>query len=157
MERIARMAVPSLALIASGAPLDDDSRREIRVAEGQVRDHIRAPGLCHPALVRSVAEARRRGVRVLLLGGTSEARALAGRLHTRVPIISSLAGRVPDPALPMGQVRVGGFGGAVKPDRGLIEIYAGEVGQRHGAGGQGQGGHARPPIRRWWMGLKPMR
>jgi len=51
-------------------------------------------------------------MRVLLLGGTAEARALADRLHPNVDIISSLAGRVPDPALPVGPVRVGGFGGA---------------------------------------------
>lgn len=50
-------------------------------------------------------------MRVLLLGGTAEARALAARLHPRVEVISSLAGRVPDPALPVGPVRVGGFGG----------------------------------------------
>jgi precorrin-6A/cobalt-precorrin-6A reductase len=51
-------------------------------------------------------------MRVLLLGGTSEARALAARLHPDVDVISSLAGRVPDPALPVGEVRIGGFGGA---------------------------------------------
>ncbi len=51
-------------------------------------------------------------MRILLLGGTSEARALAARLHPDVEVISSLAGRVPDPALPVGQVRIGGFGGA---------------------------------------------
>ncbi len=50
-------------------------------------------------------------MRVLLLGGTGEARALAARLHPRVDIVSSLAGRVADPALPAGPVRVGGFGG----------------------------------------------
>ena len=50
-------------------------------------------------------------MRVLLLGGTAEARALAVTLHPRVDIISSLAGRVPDPALPVGPVRIGGFGG----------------------------------------------
>lgn len=50
-------------------------------------------------------------MRILLLGGTSEARALAARLHPEVEVISSLAGRVPDPALPVGQVRIGGFGG----------------------------------------------
>jgi precorrin-6A/cobalt-precorrin-6A reductase len=50
-------------------------------------------------------------MRVLLLGGTAEARALAKILHPRVDIISSLAGRVPEPALPAGPVRVGGFGG----------------------------------------------
>jgi precorrin-6A/cobalt-precorrin-6A reductase len=51
---------------------------------------------------------------VLVLGGTSEARALAGEL-TREPgmrVISSLAGRVSNPSLPPGEVRVGGFGGA---------------------------------------------
>jgi precorrin-6A/cobalt-precorrin-6A reductase len=50
-------------------------------------------------------------VRVLLLGGTAEGRALAKILHPQVDIISSLAGRVPDPALPVGPVRIGGFGG----------------------------------------------
>ncbi|OBF61863.1 cobalt-precorrin-6A reductase [Mycobacterium sp. 852002-51971_SCH5477799-a] len=50
-------------------------------------------------------------MRVLLLGGTGEARALAKALHPRIDIISSLAGRVPDPALPVGPVRIGGFGG----------------------------------------------
>ncbi len=51
-------------------------------------------------------------MRILLLGGTSEARALAEQLHPDVEVISSLAGRVPDPALPVGRVRIGGFGGA---------------------------------------------
>ncbi|GAY15191.1 cobalt-precorrin-6A reductase [Mycobacterium sp. shizuoka-1] len=50
-------------------------------------------------------------MRILLLGGTGEARALAARLHPEHDIVSSLAGRVPDPALPAGPVRVGGFGG----------------------------------------------
>jgi precorrin-6A/cobalt-precorrin-6A reductase len=52
-------------------------------------------------------------VRVLLLGGTAEARALAGALTERgVDLISSLAGRVSNPAMPVGATRVGGFGGA---------------------------------------------
>jgi precorrin-6A/cobalt-precorrin-6A reductase len=52
-------------------------------------------------------------VRVLLLGGTAEARALAAALTGRgVELISSLAGRVGNPALPAGATRVGGFGGA---------------------------------------------
>ncbi len=50
-------------------------------------------------------------MRVLLVGGTGEARALAARLHPEIDIVSSLAGRVPDPALPVGPVRIGGFGG----------------------------------------------
>ena len=44
---------------------------------------------------------------VLLLGGTAEARRLAGRTE----VISSLAGRVRSPKLPPGRVRIGGFGG----------------------------------------------
>ena len=50
---------------------------------------------------------------VLILGGTAEARRLAAALHAGgVPVVSSLAGRVSRPALPAGQVRTGGFGGA---------------------------------------------
>lgn len=51
-------------------------------------------------------------MKVLLLGGTGEARELAAALHPDIEVISSLAGRVPDPALPVGAVRIGGFGGA---------------------------------------------
>lgn len=51
---------------------------------------------------------------VLILGGTSEGRALAAAaVGVGVPVVSSLAGRVSRPALPVGQVRIGGFGGAV--------------------------------------------
>ncbi|MBO1765337.1 cobalt-precorrin-6A reductase [Allobranchiibius sp. GilTou73] len=50
---------------------------------------------------------------VLILGGTAEARDLADRLQgAGVPFVSSLAGRVARPRLPVGQVRIGGFGGA---------------------------------------------
>lgn len=49
---------------------------------------------------------------VLVLGGTGEARALAARLETAgVAYLSSLAGRVRNPRLPVGEVRIGGFGG----------------------------------------------
>lgn len=49
---------------------------------------------------------------VLILGGTAEARALAAALvDAGVAVVSSLAGRVRDPALPAGEVRIGGFGG----------------------------------------------
>lgn len=51
-------------------------------------------------------------MRVLVLGGTGEARALAAGLVDRgIDVVSSLAGRVSAPALPVGAVRVGGFGG----------------------------------------------
>ncbi|WP_432826919.1 cobalt-precorrin-6A reductase [Dactylosporangium sp. CA-092794] len=48
---------------------------------------------------------------VLVLGGTGEARQLASVLLPAHRVISSLAGRVADPVLPAGEVRVGGFGG----------------------------------------------
>jgi precorrin-6A/cobalt-precorrin-6A reductase len=49
----------------------------------------------------------------LILGGTAEARALAKALVDEgTQVVSSLAGRVRDPALPVGEVRIGGFGGA---------------------------------------------
>jgi precorrin-6A/cobalt-precorrin-6A reductase len=52
-------------------------------------------------------------VRILILGGTGEARELAAELvATGVDVLSSLAGRVQRPRLPDGPVRVGGFGGA---------------------------------------------
>lgn len=49
---------------------------------------------------------------VLVLGGTREARDLAQALHDeRVDVVSSLAGRVARPRLPVGATRIGGFGG----------------------------------------------
>ncbi|WP_019854803.1 cobalt-precorrin-6A reductase [Actinopolyspora mortivallis] len=51
--------------------------------------------------------------RILVLGGTAQARRLAEQLtELGVPVVSSLAGRVRDPKRPAGEVRVGGFGGA---------------------------------------------
>lgn len=52
-------------------------------------------------------------MRVLILGGTGEARRLADLLVARgdVDVISSLAGRTSAPLLPEGEVRSGGFGG----------------------------------------------
>ena len=59
---------------------------------------------------------------LLILGGTAEARELAGALHDRgVPVVSSLAGRVAAPRLPPGEVRIGGFGGAEGLERWLVE------------------------------------
>ena len=49
---------------------------------------------------------------VLVLGGTAEARELAAALHRAgMAVTSSLAGRVSNPRLPEGEVRIGGFGG----------------------------------------------
>lgn len=50
---------------------------------------------------------------ILILGGTTEARRLAALLDAdpALRVTSSLAGRVAEPRLPAGQVRIGGFGG----------------------------------------------
>jgi precorrin-6A/cobalt-precorrin-6A reductase len=50
--------------------------------------------------------------RVLVLGGTAEARRLAADLvGVGVAVTSSLAGRVSNPRLPAGETQIGGFGG----------------------------------------------
>ena len=51
--------------------------------------------------------------RVLVLGGTTEGRALATACAglSDLEVISSLAGRTTSPLLPPGEVRIGGFGG----------------------------------------------
>lgn len=53
-------------------------------------------------------------IKVLVLGGTAESRALAVLLVAdgRFEVVTSLAGRVRDPLLPSGETRVGGFGGS---------------------------------------------
>ncbi|MEU8263415.1 cobalt-precorrin-6A reductase [Micromonospora sp. NPDC048999] len=63
--------------------------------------------------------------RVLILGGTAEARALAALLADQpaIAVVSSLAGRVADPRLPVGEVRIGGFGGAAGLTRWLTEHH----------------------------------
>ncbi len=76
---------------------------------------------------------------ILILGGTSEARQLAGRLVAMGhKVTTSLAGRTQDPILPEGGLRMGPFGGiaglnaylrAAKVDR-LIDAthpYAGQI------------------------------
>ncbi|MFJ7909364.1 cobalt-precorrin-6A reductase [Kitasatospora sp. NPDC096204] len=49
---------------------------------------------------------------ILILGGTTEGRTLAAELApSPLRVTSSLAGRVAQPRLPAGEVRIGGFGG----------------------------------------------
>ncbi len=61
-----------------------------------------------------MAAAQSEPTKLLILGGTGEAAALAGRLSDdpRLTVITSLAGRTRDPAKVAGTLRVGGFGGA---------------------------------------------
>ncbi len=61
--------------------------------------------------------------RILILGGTGDARKLAARLiDDDHRVVSSLAGATANPLLPPGEVRVGGFGGA----NGLMEYAKSE-------------------------------
>jgi precorrin-6A/cobalt-precorrin-6A reductase len=61
-------------------------------------------------------------MRVLILGGTSEAAELARAcvVHRDMEVISSLAGRTRAPATLPGEVRIGGFGGSEGLQRFLI-------------------------------------
>lgn len=69
-----------------------------------------------------------RGKRILLLGGTGEARDLAGRLSALGhDVISSLAGVTMSPVLPDGTVHVGGFGGLSGLSRFLREEAIGLI------------------------------
>lgn len=61
-------------------------------------------------------------MRILILGGTGEARDLAARLvGAGHDVVTSLAGRVSAPVLPVGGVREGGFGGVEGLRRHLAE------------------------------------
>jgi precorrin-6A/cobalt-precorrin-6A reductase len=54
-----------------------------------------------------------RSRKILILGGTTEARALADALTAKGhAVITSLAGRTIEPRRPQGEMRTGGFGGA---------------------------------------------
>lgn len=61
--------------------------------------------------------------RILVLAGSTEAKALATRLAAsrQVAVVSSFAGRVKDLSLPAGEVRIGGFGGPVGLARWIVE------------------------------------
>ena len=70
-------------------------------------------------------------MRLLILGGTSEARELAAQLvDAGVDVTSSLAGRVARPRLPVGKVRIGGFGG-VEGLRAALEEFDAVVDATH--------------------------
>jgi precorrin-6A/cobalt-precorrin-6A reductase len=59
---------------------------------------------------------------ILVLGGTAEARELAAALDARgTPVVSSLAGRIANPRRPVGEVRLGGFGGPAALARWLLD------------------------------------
>jgi precorrin-6A/cobalt-precorrin-6A reductase len=64
-------------------------------------------------------------MRLLVLGGTSEARELAAHLVAAgIDVTSSLAGRVARPRLPVGKVRIGGFGGVPGLRAALVDFDA---------------------------------
>lgn len=59
---------------------------------------------------RSAERTNHQTLRLLILGGTAEARELAAAAPSG-HVVTSLAGRVNAPRLPAGEVRIGGFGG----------------------------------------------
>ena len=64
---------------------------------------------------KAATEAKTKARRVLILGGTGEARSLATCLagHADLQVVTSLAGATSRPVRPPGEVRLGGFGGTV--------------------------------------------
>ncbi|MBF6136537.1 cobalt-precorrin-6A reductase [Nocardia otitidiscaviarum] len=98
-----------------------DRRRHRPARAGRLRDSGRHHRRAHRPAGRRWSAADRLGLRLLqraalrtlILGGTREARVLAETASGErgFEIVSSLAGRVRDPLLPVGQVRIGGFGG----------------------------------------------
>ena len=94
---------PLLQRMAQGEPLDGAGRVELQVTEGAIRDWLRAPELRHPALVAAIADLRRRGVHVLVLGADGEplAPALADAVTTVVT--TAQGSRVTIRAIPPGR------------------------------------------------------
>lgn len=86
---------------------------------------------------------------VLVLGGTGEARELAAALEQEdVRFVSSLAGRVTRPRLPVGEVRFGGFGGVDGLAAYLAEERVGAVVDATHPFAAGVSGHAVEACRR---------
>ena len=61
----------ALERVMSSPTIDASLRKESRIAEANLRDHIRCPELEHPLLQHETTAARRRGAEVLLLGTTT--------------------------------------------------------------------------------------
>ena len=87
----------------------------------------RAAGPATDEPVRRTAPSEPPG-RILVLGGTSEARQLADLMDSAgLDVVTSLAGRVNRPRLPRGEVRIGGFGGPAGLARWLRDSGASAV------------------------------
>ena len=84
---IHRAAEPVLERIAGGADVDEPSLRELEIVEGGIRDRIRAAGLYRPVLATAVAEARGRGVQVLLLGDEGAQGRISERLALAIAAV----------------------------------------------------------------------
>jgi hypothetical protein len=67
LERVRRDAAPLLERIARSDALEPSDLVELAVVEGAIRDRLRSPLARDEALIAAIADARRRGVRVLLL------------------------------------------------------------------------------------------
>lgn len=69
-ESVLEQAGAMLRAIAEGRSLNEPDRRELLVLEGALRDQIRTPQVAVGPLRDAIADARRRGVNVLLLDET---------------------------------------------------------------------------------------
>ncbi|HMR49212.1 MAG TPA: hypothetical protein PKE40_08085 [Arachnia sp.] len=70
----------TLSALSEGQALDDEFLARIAVIEADLRDRIRSPHLRDDALRAAIDRARRRGVRALLLGSSSQADVLSDAL-----------------------------------------------------------------------------
>lgn len=84
-------AGPLLEQLAEGRPLSDRDRAELLVVEGALRDRIRAAGLLRGDLPGRVADARRRGMDVLLLDEADEQVADEDRMRAAAWLAERLA------------------------------------------------------------------
>lgn len=101
---IGRQADPLLERIATGEPLGE-LRVELRVTEGAIRDRIRSPGLQQAVLTDAIADRRRVGVDVLVLGEQGiENQPGPGCIETISALVAEAdAGRVTVRILPPGR------------------------------------------------------
>ena len=124
-QQILRGTLSTIQQIVDASGLDRNALILVGKALGQpgfgesflysaARDRAPETKVYMPAVMDNSQRSTRSGVlRVLILGGTAEAAEIAARLEARSDLvaISSLAGRVSQPKVPDGLLRVGGFGG----------------------------------------------
>ncbi|OJX70970.1 MAG: hypothetical protein BGO95_11595 [Micrococcales bacterium 73-13] len=106
LAEIGEEAGPLLARLAEGLPINERWRREIEVVEAGIRDRVRSPWLLGPALDATIADRRRAGLDVVLLGERPGPRQrIGGRLGTVLHdiVVGAERGSVTIRAVPPGR------------------------------------------------------